>query len=171
MRVLTINLNVELPFESYTVLDVFNLQEAETEYRLRLDTDLYLDEGSYHIYDYTKKEYLGIADEALTLELAACESRILCLRPVKAEPQIISTSRHITQGAAEIKALSWNGNKLSLTSELVANDLYTVTLFVPDGYTPKGDLLTKSKANLYTYSFTPTETKPYDFEFEFESEA
>lgn len=171
LRVLTINLNVELPFENYTVLDVFNLQETDTEYKVRLGADLYLDEGCYHVYDYTKKEYLGIVNEALSLELAACESCILCLRPVKTHPQIISTSRHITQGAAEIKALSWNGNKLSLTSELVANDLYTVTLFVPDGYTPKGDLLTKSKANLYTCSFIPTETKPYDFEFEFESEA
>jgi len=171
LRVLTINLNVALPFEDYTVLDVFNLKQTETEYKIRLDADLYLDEGSYHVYDYTKKEYLGIADDSLMFTLDACESRILCLRPVKAHPQIVSTSRHITQGAAEIEALSWSENKLSLTSALVNNDLYTVTLYVPDGYAPKGDLLIKTDEHIYTYNFMPTETKAYSFEFEFESEA
>ncbi len=170
LRVLTINLNVALPFEDYTVLDVFNLQQTETEYKIRLGADLYLDEGSYHVYDYTKKEYLGMADDSLMFTLDACESRILCLRPVQAQPQIVSTSRHITQGAAEIKTLSRRENKLAFTSELVANDLYTVTLYVPDGYVPKSALLTKTASNIYTYSFMPTESKRYDFEFEFESE-
>lgn len=170
MRVLTINLNVELPFESYTVLDVFNLQEAETEYKIRLGADLYLDEGFYHVYDYTKNTYLGMANDALTFALGACESRILCLRPALAHPQILSTSRHITQGAAEIEALSWNEGKLTFTSALVKNDAYTVKLYVPDGYVPKGDLLTETEPHVYTYSFMPDETKSYTFEFEFESE-
>ena len=52
------------------------------------------------------------------------------------KPQIISTSRHITQGATELKSVQWNeGVKtLNFTAEVVEGDEYIVTLNIPCGY-------------------------------------
>ena len=164
--VLTVELSVELPFESYTVLDLFNMEQEALDYELRLESDLYLDPGLYHIYDYTKKEYLGYTGEKLRVALEPCESRILAIREKLDRPQIVSTNRHVTQGAAEIKAMKWENNTLSFSSELVKGDEYTVTLFVPEGYTPVG---LEVKDNICIYSFVPDKTGFFDIEIKFEN--
>lgn len=162
--VLTVQLNIDLPFEAYTVVDFFNMEQTPTDVEVRL-TDLYLDGGAYHVYDYTKKEYLGYTDGKLRIELDPCESRVIALRPKSDRPQIVSTNRHVTQGAAEIKSMKWENNSLSITSTLVKDDPYTVTLYVPDGYTPKG--LTVEN-NICEYKITPDKTGEYEIVIEFE---
>ena len=163
--VLSVQLNVELPFEAYTVVDLFNMEQTATEYELRLEADLYLDNGLYHIYDYTKKEYLGYTGEKLRVALEPCESRVFAIRPKLDRPQIVSTSRHVTQGAAEIKAMKWENNTLSFTAELVKDDPYTVTLYIPEGFKPVG---LEVKDNLCTYTVTPDKTESVNIEIAFE---
>ena len=163
--VLTIQLNVELPFESYTVVDLFNMEQTPTEYELRLEADLYLDRGMYHIYDYTSGEYLGYTGEKLRVSLDACQSRIITVRHKLDRPQIVSTSRHVTQGAAEIKAMKWENNTLTFTAELVKDDEYTVTLYVPEGYIPKG--LTVENG-ICKYTVMPDKTGDIEIEIQFE---
>lgn len=65
-------------------------------------------------------------------------------------PQLISTSRHLSQGAAEIEALSWDGKTLTLTgrSRIVAADRYVVTLRIPSGYTVKSASVDRKPAEL-----------------------
>lgn len=135
-RVLTINLNINMPYENYTVVDVFNLQEKKYYYEIRLGADLYLDDDDYHIFDYTIGEYLGQINKKITLELEPCESRILCIRKKLNRPQIISTSRHITQGAAEISTLNWCEEKklLKFTADLIKDELYKIVLYVPQEF-------------------------------------
>lgn len=171
-RFLTINLNIEKPYESYNVVDVLNLQGESKEYELRLDGDLYLDEGDYHLYDFTKKQYLGYSDAKIALKLEPYESRVIAVRRKLDRPQLISTSRHITQGAAEITDMVWLDTEctLTLSSELVAGDPYTVTLYVPCGYTPldKEQLKPVSPEDgVFEYSFCPDEGKEYRMEFAF----
>ncbi len=172
-RFLTINLNIEKPYESYNVVDVLNLQEESKEYELRLDGDLYLDEGEYHLYDFTNKQYLGYSDTKIALKLDSCESRVIAIRRKLDRPQLISTSRHITQGAAEITDMVWDDTELSLTltSCLVADDEYTVTLYLPEGFSPSGNeqmKLISEVDGIYEYSLCPMESKKYTLKFEFE---
>lgn len=162
--VLRVQLNIELPFESYTVVDFFNMEQTPTEYEVRL-WELYLDEGEYHAYDYTKKEYLGYTDGKLRIALNSCESRVIALRPKSDRPQIVSTNRHVTQGAAEIKAMKWENNTLTVTSSLVKDDPYVVTIYVPQGYTPKG--LTVEN-NICEYKIIPEKTGEHEIVIEFE---
>ncbi len=163
--VLTVQLNVELPFEAYTVLDLFNMEQTATEYELRPKNDLYLDSGLYHIYDYTKKEYLGYTGEKLRVSLNPCESRIFAIRKKLDRPQIVSTSRHITQGAAEITRMKWEDKTLSFTAKLVKDDPYTVTVYVPDTFKPIG---IQAENNLLVYTVTPEKTGELDISFKFE---
>lgn len=171
-RVLEINLNIEKPYESYNVVDIFNMQHEKCYYETRLESDMYLDKGYYHLYDYTKKEYLGISDTKIALDLEPYESRVIAVRKKLDRPQIISTSRHVTQGAAEIEAMLWcDAEKtLKLSSALVENDEYAVTVYVPDGFEledAKGFEKTEKDGNLFVLTVLPEENKTYDFEIKF----
>lgn len=172
-RVLTINLSIDKPYEQYNVVDIFNMQQEKAEYQLDFSGDLYLDKGCYHVYDYTNQEYLGFSDTKIMLSLEPCESRIICIRRKEEHPQVISTSRHITQGAAEIEAMLWDDEKscLELSANLVEGDEYTITMYIPDGYEPakcEEFELEKVQDNVYKYSIMPKECKKYEMRFYYE---
>ena len=171
-RVLAINLNIEKPYESYNVVDIFNMQHEKCEYETRLGADLYLDEGYYHLYDYTKQEYLGISDAKIALALEPYESRVIAVRKKLDRPQIVSTSRHVTQGAAEIESLEWcDAEKvLKFRAEVVEGDEYRVTVYVPEGFEPRcvaGLEEVSRDGKIYVYSFTPEANQVYNFEIGF----
>ena len=55
---------------------------------------------------------------------------VLAIRPVKDHPQLISTSRHITQGLVDVTRESWDAPTATLsgTSEIIANDPYELRI-------------------------------------------
>jgi hypothetical protein len=61
--------------------------------------------------------------------------RILAIRPVAAQPQVLSTSRHITQGMMDLANERWDPaqSRLAGASQLVANDPYELRIVVPTG--------------------------------------
>ncbi len=137
-RIVKVNLAIERPFERWNVVDVLNLLVEDVDISLDLYTDLHLQEGKYLVYDYWKDAFLGEFDTAISLRLGPCASRVLCVRSKLDRPQILSTSRHITQGAVDIRSMDWNEKTgtLSVTSDVIAKDPYTVTLHVPENLRP-----------------------------------
>lgn len=166
-----INLNVAKDYEEYTVSGVFNLKETPEKRIVKLDEDLHLTDGKYLVYDYFRNEFLGIFDKEIELNFVPYEVRVLAVRPYQERPQVVSTSRHITQGAAEIKAMSFEDNTISLTADLVANDSYTVSIYVPDGYSianQTGFTNANKNGNILQLTYVPEETKEYSFTISFE---
>lgn len=51
-------------------------------------------------------------------------------------PQMLSTSRHISQGAVELVNVVWDEKRQTLSgvSKVVAGDPYEIALYLPDGY-------------------------------------
>ncbi|MBQ3125348.1 MAG: alpha-galactosidase [Clostridia bacterium] len=165
-----INLNIVKDYESYTVSGVFNLKETAEKRTVKLDEDLHLADGGYLVYDYFRNEFLGIFDKEIELDFVPYEVRVLAVRPYKAVPQVVSTSRHITQGAAEIKAMSYENGTIKLTSDLVKNDEYTVSVYIPDGYSitdQTGFSNVSRNGNILRLTFVPEETKEYSFTISF----
>ena len=101
-----------------------------------------LDEDKYLVYDYTYDKFIGVKQNGFNVKLKSCESRIFSVRKKTDVPQIISTSRHISQGAAEINFVEWNEKKMELdiSAELIDNVPYIITLYVPNGYVPADDM-------------------------------
>ena len=166
-----INLNISKDYEEYTVTGVFNLKDTADKRVVKIDEDLHLADGNYLVYDYFRDEFLGIFDKEIELDLVPFEVRVLALRPFKGIPQVVSTSRHITQGAAEIKDMSFDGNTLKITSDLVANDSYTVSVHIPDGYSianQNGFENVTRNGNIARFTVVPSETKEYSFSISFE---
>lgn len=165
-----INLNIVKDYESYTVSGVFNLKETAEKRTVKLDEDLHLADGEYLVYDYFRNEFLGIFDKEIELDFVPYEVRVLAVRPLTGVPQVVSTSRHITQGAAEIKAMSYENGTIKLTSDLVKNDEYTVSVYVPDGYSiadQTGFCNVSRRGNILRLTFVPEEAKEYSFTISF----
>jgi poly(3-hydroxybutyrate) depolymerase len=68
-----------------------------------------------------------------TLPPGSC--RVLAIRPVSNYPQLLSTSRHITQGMVDVTGETWDAASRTLlaTSKVVANDSYELRIVVPSG--------------------------------------
>ena len=166
-----INLNIVKDYEEYQVSGVFNMKETADKRVVKFDDDLHLADGKYLVYDYFRNEFLGICENEIELDFVPYEVRVLALRPFKAVPQVVSTSRHITQGAAEIKDMAFENNAISITADLVANDSYTVSVYVPDGYSianQTGFTNVTRNGNIARFTFVPSETKEYSFCISFE---
>lgn len=164
--VLITNLHIALPIETYNVISVFNTTEQKAEKQISLPETLELDEGEYLVFDYTSKRFMGELS-SLPVTLEPCETRIYCIRKKKGGPQLLSTSRHITQGAAEIKNLYEIDNTIVMTASLIKDYPHDTYWYVPDNYSlscETGETAIVDK-NIYKISFVPCETKDYEITF------
>ena len=62
-------------------------------------------------------------------------ARVLAIRPCSSVPQLISTSRHITQGMVDVTGEKWDSSAHALrgTSQVVGNDPDELRIVVPTG--------------------------------------
>src|SRR6185437_15407665 len=64
---------------------------------------------------------------------------VLAVKPVANHPQLISTSRHITQGIVDVLDETWHGSAKAMRGELtgrskiVGGDPYELRIVLPDG--------------------------------------
>jgi hypothetical protein len=77
-------------------------------------------------YEFWSNRLVGPFQGNLKLTLPPQGCAVLALRPVADHPQLISTSRHITQGIVDVLEETWNARAgvLSGVSKVVANDDY-----------------------------------------------
>ena len=185
-----ITLNVSKPYESYLVTGLVNLTDTERTRELSLSDSLRLYDGEYLVYDYFSDEYLGEYRSSIILTLKPYSTRVLAFRRKQDRPQLLSTNRHLTQGAAELLDMSWSEEslELNLTSRLVKDDLYKAVFYLPEGYAlksfgicepadapaadiaPESSGISKTDADgrLLTLGFTPLATGEYSFKLKFE---
>jgi hypothetical protein len=112
------------------VVAIFNWDDkaAEVDYplgRLGLAGD-----RSYEAFDYWANALLPPLQERLRLSVPARSCRVLAVRPALDRPQLISTSRHITQGIVDIVEENWDdaGRILSGKSRVVGGDPYELRI-------------------------------------------
>jgi hypothetical protein len=89
----------------------------------------------YVAFDFWQNRFLPPFQRELTFELPPASCCVLSIRPVVDHPQLISTSRHITQGLMDVVEEKWDPatNILSGVSRVVANDPYELRVVVPVG--------------------------------------
>lgn len=97
----------------------------------------------YHVYDFWNDNYLGIlsGNDILTQTLRPGEARMLSIREVIANPQVISTNRHIMQGYLDMTKCESANNKLTGTSIVPENEDYVIAIAL------NGKKLTEAKAD------------------------
>ena len=162
--ILVTDLCIGKSWENYNVVSIFNTLQNDNEYTLDLD------DGEYLLYDFWRKKYLGCVTGELNLKLNPCETRVISIRKKRNTPQIVSTNRHITQGAAEIINMEYKNSEINLKVNLVKNDEYKIFLHIPQGFTLKSaDRFNVSKdGDLTCLSYTPGTTDIYSFKIIFQ---
>lgn len=135
---LVVNLLINRPFARWNVAGVFNLADRERTLTVELLEDLGLEEGEYLVYEYWTDTFHGTVSGSLTLTLPPCACAVLSVRRRLDRLQLVSTSRHISQGGADLLGLDWHDGVLSGTSRVVRGDPYTIT-----AYDPQSDRLVK----------------------------
>ena len=94
------------------------------------------------------------------------------MREKKNHHRLLSTNRHLSQGATEVKRAVWCEEDLSLhiTSDLIADERYRMAIYVPDGYIAEsctsGSLL-HADGNIATVSIAAPVGDDFDFVIRF----
>ncbi|HEV8429906.1 MAG TPA: NPCBM/NEW2 domain-containing protein [Pyrinomonadaceae bacterium] len=121
---------------SYDVVGLFNFDEERSEKFTLNWKELGLPESTVvHVYDFWNKEYLGAWGNGMTVDLSPTSTRVLTLLPSTEKIQLISTSRHITQGWIDLVAVNQNDAANSFTgkSKVIKDDPYVLSFVFPRG--------------------------------------
>ena len=118
------------------VLGLFNWREKKKALFSYPMEKLGLDPKKTYVgFDFWGDRFLRPMTGTLSVELPPGSCKVLALREASSHPEAVSTSRHITQGIADILEEEWNpaSSTLSGVSRLVAGDPYELRLVVPEG--------------------------------------
>lgn len=150
------NLAINRPFEQWNVVNILNLLESDNEISIDIKNELHLPAQDYLVYDYWNHSFLGKYSDKIILNLCPCSSLIISVRKAADHPQIVTTSRHISQGAVDLIDVCWDeaDGVLSGISKVVKGDPYEIIVHEPSGK------LTERK-------IIPDETGEYKWSFSF----
>ena len=86
-------------------------------------------------FDFWANRFIPPFADTIQGLLAPGGCKIISVRPVKDFPQVISTSRHVTQGVIDLSDEKWDARNfiLSGSGELVGKDNYEIRIVVPEG--------------------------------------
>jgi hypothetical protein len=118
----------------YDVVGVFNFDTDKSDQVYLNWSELGLPNARrVHVFDFWNHEYLGAWREGMAVPTAPTSCRVLTLLPDSGSIQLISTSRHITQGPVELARFSQSGKSFKGTSHLIKNDPYDLSFVFPPG--------------------------------------
>jgi hypothetical protein len=118
----------------YDVVGCFNLDERRARpVHVRFE-DLGLDPATpHHLWDFWNREYLGCFEAGLFFDVPPAACRVVTVMETADHPQLLSTSRHVTQGPVELLAYRYDGASMVAegTSSLVGGDPYGLVFAFP----------------------------------------
>jgi hypothetical protein len=128
---------IQRPFEKWWVAGFFNPDLFQPR-DLELDLNK-LDEpaGPVLAWDFWDQRFLGAFKDKIRVRLGPSSCLVLGLRKQQDVPQLLSTSRHILQGADELSDCAWNSTNDTLTGTFtrgVAGVSFSLFIHVPAGW-------------------------------------
>ena len=133
-----LNLAVCRRFGSWNVAAVTNFTAEPLRLSLQFGADLQLDCGRgrrYAVCDYWNRRFLGVFGESLPLEIPAFDTAVLRITPLDDVPEIVFTSRHITQGAVELREIvRGEDGSLAGTALCVPGETWRMMVLLPEGW-------------------------------------
>ncbi len=168
-------MDISRPFESWTILAHMSWNDLPPATVRFADLGLRGDR-KYLVYEFWSKNFLG--EFAGSFDVAAQkakETRVFAIREELDHPQILSTSRHITQGGVDLKYATWSSadRRLSGESEVVAKDSYSIVVRVPKGYSLASAMVngnavqTSHSGEIATVNYLPQKTGAINWSVQF----
>jgi hypothetical protein len=128
-------LKIEKSFGTWTVAGFFNASETESIDRTVPLSRLWLDPTkTYLAYDFWKERLYGDVSGELRVKVAPGSVTLLSLHEKRGVPQVVSTNRHVLQGALELEGVSWNADSKSLSGVSLGPDqtAHNIAVYVPE---------------------------------------
>jgi hypothetical protein len=134
-----VDLKVGTSTRKYDVVGVFNFDNSKQS-TTHLDwTNLGLERDTYyHVYNFWDEEYVGCFNYGLFVNLRPASCNVLSITKADTLPQLISTNRHITQGALDVESITYgeansqsNLFKISGESKVIGKDEYKLVFGLP----------------------------------------
>jgi hypothetical protein len=127
-------LKIKKPFAEWTVVAFFNADLRKgTEKTCSLQR-LHLASGkTYLAFDFWNKKFLGEVTDEVHAAIPPGSVTLLALHEKTGNPQVLSTDRHVFQGALELESAEWMDERKTLTgvSTGPAGSSHNVFVYVP----------------------------------------
>ena len=131
------DLKVQRNWENYDVVALFNWEDEEAEVGFDF-TEIGLDPAEdYMMYEFWTNQYIGVVDGGYSCKIPSHAVRLFALRKVQPNPQFLSSDRHITQGAVDVKSMQWKAPMLQGCVELIGGFPTTFRFAIPEGMSVK----------------------------------
>jgi hypothetical protein len=124
-------LPIETVWGSWTIVALINWDDHTCATTLDL-TQLELPGGSYHVYNYWRQRYLGVVSDQLRIARhQPHEAVLLLLKRTSDQPQLLTSTFHILQGAVEVKEMQALPDKLVVELEKPGKEFGRLLFAVP----------------------------------------
>jgi hypothetical protein len=126
----------------YNVVGMFNWSDQPANLTLDL-AELKLQGwayGKWYVgFDFWANRFVEPFTDKLMMKLPPSSCRSIAIKPMTNIPQLVSTSRHISQGMVDVLAVAWDNETktLSGTSDFVSGDPYELRVYCPEDFTAK----------------------------------
>lgn len=71
-------------------------------------------------YEFWSETYLGEHTQPFQIDVPPHDCKVLALRPLLAQPQLVGDNRHVTQGAADLGPVVWDPQQKTLSTTTLA---------------------------------------------------
>ena len=129
------DLHVSRPFGEWHVVALFNWDDEEKSVSVEWP-EIGEDASAKFVgWEFWTGTYLGRELARLEMEVPAHGVRLVALQPASKNPQFLSSDRHVTQGAVELKDVQWKDGRLSVKADVVGGFPETLRFALPGGST------------------------------------
>jgi alpha-galactosidase len=126
-----LRLDVERPFERWWLQGVLHWSDSPADVTAPLPSE------PVHVVDLWEERYFGVQQGQITFQrMAPHSAKLLALRSARAEPQVVSSTFHFSQGAVEIEDARFDPVAMALTVRLrrPARGQGEIVIHVPPAY-------------------------------------
>lgn len=129
-------LPIQTSFAEWSVVALFNYANGAVDKNVPLDRLRLPKAGGYLAFEFWTQTWVGEFHQELNVHLQPQSVALLSIHPQSDVPRVISTNRHFTQGAVELRNVAWDAssNMLQGTSLGPAATAHEVTIYVPRSY-------------------------------------
>ena len=144
------DLKISRPFADWDVVALFNWSDKEEEIGCSLE-EIGVEPGDYLAYEFWTNTLLAPVTDELKTTVPGRAVRLVALHKNRGVPQFLSSDRHVTQGAVDLKDVEWNDETATLKATLtLVGGFPTIARFsAPAGFEFKA---ASSPANVETTS-------------------
>lgn len=161
---------------NYNVVALFNWEDEAKTISCPAEELGVPKEEKYLLYEFWEQKSYGTISGSITVEIPAHCVRLFAMHRMKAIPQWVSSDRHITQNALELKEYKWVPATRTLEGEIELTGSFPLTmrLHVPEGYHLSGATcdgaactFAEEEKNITAFRFRSEHAGSYTFKVRF----